>query len=830
MARTTIDFGIDLGTTNSAVALFQGADIHVFRNGEGFEYTPSVVWADKRGTLRVGRIAKENLEKDPENAFAEFKLQMGKSIAYTFATNGRRMTPEELSAQVLQELRAVVTHATGEDPQAAVVTVPAAFELPQCEATKRAAQLAGFQASPLLMEPVAAALAYGFDTESDRVFWLVYDFGGGTFDAAVMQVRDGMIQVVNHGGDNHLGGKLIDWEIVDQLLVPAISSEFRLRDLRRGNPRWRDLIAKLKGAGEEAKIRVSRVETAPITLEFTNRDDGDRQASFEYELRRSDVERLSAPFFVRSLNICRRVLSERRLGPGNIDKIVLVGGPTLMPWLREQLADAGEGLGIAVEYRVDPLTIVARGAAVFATTQRLHAAAPSAQQAAGRYTIQLEYTPAGPDPEPPIGGRFTAPEGESLSGATIEFVNDGAHPPWRSGRVAINADGTFMTSLFAEKGRPNSFAIELRDASGRTRPTVPDQLAYNVIITITELPLIHSMGVGLATGEMTLYLEKGQALPARARRIHRAAVHVRVGQSEDALRIPVLEGENLRRWDRNREIGALVIGGHQVRRDIPVDADIEVTVEIDESRLVRTKAYIPILDEEFEAVFRMESKMPDSSVLRREFEVERKRLAETRDKARQTGDATAAAVLARIDEEGMEHDIRAALAAADTDPDAADKADKRLREFKAALDEAEEALEWPALIATAQQAIDNLRGVVNQFGKPEDKLNAATLDTEARQAMQTRDPDILRRRVAELDGLRLRVLREQPGFWAGLFKQLEEMRDEMTDPGAADLYISQGNRAIIAEDVESLKAAVQQLLGLLPQDRRPAAGQGTGIY
>ncbi|MCI0435926.1 MAG: Hsp70 family protein, partial [Gemmatimonadetes bacterium] len=465
--------------------------------------------------------------------------------------------------------------------------VPAAFELPACEATKRAAQLAGFQVSPLLMEPVAAALAYGFDTESDRVFWLVYDFGGGTFDAAVMQVRDKMIQVVNHGGDNHLGGKLIDWEIVDQLLVPAISSEFRLRDLRRGNPRWRDVIAKLKNAGEEAKIRVSRVETAPISIDFTNHDDQERLASFEYELRRSDVERLSQPFITRSLNICRRVLSERRLGPANIEKIVLVGGPTLMPWLREQLADANEGLGIPVEFRVDPLTIVARGAAVFATTQRLQTGPPEATK--GEFTIHLEYTPAGPDPEPPVGGRVTAPAGESLAGATIEFINHGAQPRWSSGKVPISPDGTFLTNLFAEKGKPNTFAIELRDRAGNIRPTIPDHLTYKVIITITEIPLIHSIGVGLANGETRRYFERGQALPTRARRIHRAALHVRQGQAEDALRIPVVEGENLRRWDRNREIGTLIIGGHQIRRDIPVDTEIEVTVEIDESRLTRAK-------------------------------------------------------------------------------------------------------------------------------------------------------------------------------------------------------------------------------------------------
>ncbi|MCI0437288.1 MAG: hypothetical protein L0271_27180, partial [Gemmatimonadetes bacterium] len=273
----------------------------------------------------------------------------------------------------------------------------------------------------------------------------------------------------------------------------------------------------------------------------------------------------------------------------------------------------------------------------------------------------------------------------------------------------------------------------------------------------------------------------------------------------------------------------LIIGGHQIRRDIPVDTEIEVTVEIDESRLTRAKAYIPVLDEEFEAVFRMESRISNPETLRNDFDAERKRLRDIRERARQTGDASAAAVVGRIDGERMEHDIESALAAAGTDPDAADKADKRLREMKSALDEAEQALEWPALVAAAEQAIEQLRGVANQSNNPEYRLQAATLESETRTAMQTRDPDILRRKVSELDNMRFRILREDPRFWVNLFKQLEEMRGEMTDKAAADLYIAQGNRAIISEDVDSLKAAVQQLLSLLPQERRPA-GPEAGTY
>ena len=370
-ARTTIDFGIYLGTHRAQIAVLNGADVEIVKNAEGSESTPCAVFIGKNNSIVVGRRAKEHREKDPDNAYGEFKLQMGMTTEYVFAGSGRKLRPEELSAEVLKSLKADVMQQTGEDVPAAVITVPAAFELPQCEATNRAARLAGFTQSPLLLEPVAAALAYSFQSKDDKVYWLVYDFGGGTFDAAVIQVRDGLIQVVNHGGDNHLGGKLIDWEIVEQLFVPALTKTNALSDFRRGNDKWRAAFAKLKLAAEAAKIRLSREASTAIEMEFLCQDDKGQAVPFEYELRRADVERLSEPFIVRAMNICKNVLAEKHLSAGDIEKVLLVGGPTLMPLMRQRLADRKAGLGIALESSIDPLTVVARGAAIFAGTQRL---------------------------------------------------------------------------------------------------------------------------------------------------------------------------------------------------------------------------------------------------------------------------------------------------------------------------------------------------------------------------------------------------------------------------------------------------------------------------
>ncbi|MBU1927322.1 MAG: Hsp70 family protein [Gammaproteobacteria bacterium] len=820
MNRVTIDFGIDLGTTNSTIALLKGMEVEVFKNNEGFEYTPSAVWIDKKNGLYVGRRAKERLEDDSENAFCEFKLQMGTDLECMFARSGRRMKSEELSAEVLKALKADVKQRTGEDVQAAAITVPAAFELPQCEATSRAASLAGISLSPLLQEPVAAALAYGFQSESDKVFWLIYDFGGGTFDAAVMQVCDGVIQAVNHGGDNHLGGKLIDWEIVEQLLIPAVTKEYRLTDFCRKNPKWNGAIAKLKNHAEQAKIRVSRDESAEIIIDFLCQDDHGEAVRFEYDLKKKDVEKLAEPFILRSINICKKILTEKRLGVGDIEKILLVGGPTLTPYLRERLIDRSEGLGIPLEFSIDPLTVVARGAAIFAGTQRIEGITLPPVKA-GQYAIELEYKPMGADTEPLVGGRVLASKGENLSGFTIEFVNAEAHPAWRSGKLGLAPDGVFMANLWAEKGRLNTFLIELCDATGTRCETEPDRFSYTIGLAITDPPLTHSVGVALANNEMVWFIEKGTPLSARKREVLKSAVEVHQGQTGDVIRIPVMEGQNLRA-DRNRKIGNIEIKAHQVKRNVPVGSEVEVTIEIDQSRLVRVKAYIPILDEEYEDVMKIDYESPDPENLKKEADREKMRLEEYRKKVNETGDTRAQQILQqRIDGERMVHDVDISLATSQADRDAADRCKNRLLDLKIALDEVEDALEWPALVAEAEKLILTVQDTVREHGDTNDRDNFRKDEAEVRKAIQTHDVDLLRQRVEELRGLLLRILDQKGILQIIWFQQLCDERSKMRNQTQAEQLIAQGQRAINNNDYAGLTAVNRQLSALLPTPPPP---------
>ena len=392
MSRTTIDFGIHLGASNSAIAVLKGTQVEIIKNNDSMDLTPCVVYIDKNNNILVGRGARLRLDNEPDDAYAEFKLQMGTDNQYLFKKSGRVMRPEDLSAEIIKSLRADVRQRLGEDLAVAVITVPAAFELAQCRATEKAAQLAGLKNSRLIMEPTAAAMAYAFQSRVNKDFWLVYDFGGGAFDATVLQMREGTFRIVNHSADNHLGDSLIDWEIVEKLLAPAVASLYPLTDFRRNNPKWRKAFARLKREVAEAKNRLSQHASWTVTFDYLCNDDNGEPVVFEYELKRSDVDRLVEPYIQRTVQISRQVLAEKHLGSNDIAKAIFVGSPAMAPYIRSHLSDPVHGLGLRLDDSIDPLTVFAQGAAIYAGNLSLEGAeAPEEETSTRTYQIDLQH-------------------------------------------------------------------------------------------------------------------------------------------------------------------------------------------------------------------------------------------------------------------------------------------------------------------------------------------------------------------------------------------------------------------------------------------------------
>lgn len=820
MSRQTIDFGIDLGTTNSAIAVLRGTVTDIIKNNMDADITPSTVFIDKRGQIQVGHRARSQHEHEDsaDDVYSEFKRRMGTNHKYEFKKAGRVMLPEEISAEVLKDLRGNVQQRLGEDLQAAVITVPAIFEQNQCAATIKAGQLAGFVQCPLLQEPVAAALAYGFQSDVTKEYWLIYDFGGGTFDAAIMKAEDGSIAVVNHGGDNFLGGSDIDWAVVDQLIIPELKANFNLPDFSRSNKRWRTAMAVIKRSAEMAKIQLSRSETA--FLEDCKFKDADGEViEAEFKLTRKALVSVAEPFIMRSVEICKRVLKEKSLTPSAIEKVILVGGPTLASYFRDMLHSE---LGIKLDHSVDPLTVVARGAAVFAGTQRVdNGVAPRA--VAGEFSIDLKYKPVGSEEDPTVRGEVTADSGTSVEGFTIEFVNKKSL--WRSGKVPLKTGGRFKVNLLAEKGTQNVFSIDLLDSKGGRQIVKPDSITYTMGLAISEQPFCNDVAVALANNDKEVFFKKGDAYPAtHSYRGFKTTQAVHKGETGDMLRIPVVEGSETK-GDWNRKLGELVISGAQIRRDVPSGSDLEVTLHAKGPGAILAKAYVPLLDEEFEAIIDYDRKEVDVRDLKKQYDAETQRLKVLSDKAKETNDESAGDLLEDVPD--ME-EIGSLVETAKGDPDSGKKAEKRLIELRIHLDKAEDLLKWPALVTEANKSLDELEALIKKLNDIEHQDQVAKFRAQIKELIGQKRSEPLRKAITQVTDLHYEILFEQPGWWVGYFNYLLAQRDKMKDQGSAERLIDQGRLCINKNNIQGLRSAVVQLLALLPQEVQDAVQRGFG--
>lgn len=822
MSRQTIDFGIDLGTTNSAIAVMEGVESLIVKNNQGQDITPSAVGFTKAGVLRLGDAAKRLQLGSPTDAYTEFKRRMGSDHIYEFPATGKRLKPEDLSAEVLKTLKGDVEQTRGEAVEAAVITVPAAFELHQCDATRRAAHLAGFSVSPLVQEPVAAALAYGFQKDEEKAYWLVYDFGGGTFDAALIRAEEGIINVVAHEGDNFLGGSDIDWAILQDLLLPKLKG-FDLPDFRRGNSRWEMAILKLKSAIEKAKIEASRSTRAPL-IECRFEDASGEEVDVEalgLELTQQDIAHIAAPIISKSITLVKKVLASKKLRPGDLHKAILVGGPTQAPYFRDQLRIE---LGAPVDFSVDPMTVVARGAAVFASTQMVGKKSAAPVQV-GEFNLDLKYKPTGIEPDPLVGGRVLASNAVSFAGNTIEFTNDKSG--WTSGQAPVHDDGTFTVMLSAERKMRNQYRITLRNKSGQAQKVSPDCLHYTIGAAVEEQPIIHSIGVGLENNSVRPYFSKGEGLPQKKMQKYHTTRSVKPGQADSFIRVAVVEGES-GLSDRNRLIGCLDITGKHIRRELPEGQEVEVTLRIDESREITVEAFVPYLDEDFSVRLEMGRKAAANSpeVLRERLAKEQKRLEALKNQADEAEDRGANKLLGEIDREDATKELRRKMRDAEGDFVAGEQCHKLLLDMACRLDEVEAQIKWPALVKKVRALDQELHTIAKESGSRQQQDKAEDLRDRAEEHIHSKNSDKLERTEDQMNELYRAILFEQPGFWAGFFRNLEQDAPLMNDPERAKRLIAHGRQSIGENNLPGLRNACVQLLQLLPREVAEEAQRG----
>ncbi len=345
--------GIDLGTTNSAVAVLEGGEPQIIPNAEGSRLTPSVVAFTKEGERIVGQVAKRQAITNPERTIESVKREMGTNFKATI--EGKNYTPQEISAMILQKLKTDAESYLGEKVEKAVITVPAYFSDSQRQATKDAGRIAGLEVLRIINEPTAASLAYGLDKdEGDTHTILVYDLGGGTFDVSILELGDGVFEVKATSGNNRLGGDDFDQRIVD-FLIAEFKKETGV-DLSSD----RMAIQRLKDAAEKAKVELSSVTNTNINLPFiTATSDGPKH--LDISLTRAKFEDLVGDLVQKTVGPIRQALSDANLDAKDIDKIILVGGSTRVPLVQKVIKDV---LGKEPHKGVNPDEVVALGAAI----------------------------------------------------------------------------------------------------------------------------------------------------------------------------------------------------------------------------------------------------------------------------------------------------------------------------------------------------------------------------------------------------------------------------------------------------------------------------------
>ena len=319
--------GIDLGTTNSCVAVMEGGEAVVIPNSEGNRTTPSVVGLNNSGERLVGQVAKRQAITNPDNTVASIKRHMGSD--YKATLGGKQYTPQEISAMILQKLKADAEAYIGETVTQAVITVPAYFSDSQRQATKDAGKIAGLDVLRIINEPTAAALAYGVDKDNTDQKILVFDLGGGTFDVSLLEIGDGIFEVLATSGNNRLGGddfdkKIIDWAIAEFKSQTGIDLSGDKTAMQR-----------LKEAAEKAKMELSTVTTSNIKLPFITMDGNGQPQHLDLTLSRAKFDELTADLVEKTMGPSRQALSDAGLSAGDIDKVILVGGSTRIPAVQD---------------------------------------------------------------------------------------------------------------------------------------------------------------------------------------------------------------------------------------------------------------------------------------------------------------------------------------------------------------------------------------------------------------------------------------------------------------------------------------------------------------
>ncbi|MDY6026466.1 Hsp70 family protein [Bergeyella zoohelcum] len=615
MARTKIDYGIDLGTTNSAISRMEGGEPTIKKTDIQADTMPSCVYINKKKALQIGQVAYNALKRDKlgamknwddsnSNSYIEFKRTMGTDKKYFSSHLEKGLSSEELSAEVLKTLKSFVKD---ENINAVVITIPAAFKSNQIDATRRAAELAGFNHIEVLQEPVAAAMAYGLDNNKKDGFWLVFDFGGGTFDAALLKVEEGIMKVADTEGDNYLGGKNLDLAIVDEIIMPYLEQNYSIDSILADDNKKQILRNAMKFYAEETKIKLSFNETHNILSDLGDipgEDDNGEEFELDISVNQSDMHKALSPIFQKAIDICKELLKRNNLTGSSLNSLILVGGPTFSPVLRKML----EEQICKPDTSVDPMTVVSKGAALYASTVEISEEVKDLTRDTSKIQLEIGHEATTVELQEWVTIKILKDktEGEIPNQVFAEITR--SDKAWSSGKVTINEIGEMIETQLIE-GKTNSFEVILYDDKGNLLESEPKDFTIIQGLSGVSSAQVLTLNWGIEikeklTGNIVFNeiagLEKNKSLPAIGTMNGlKTQKQIRPGMEEDFIKIPLYQGEygaNGTRAVYNSHIYDIIISGTDLPAFLPENSDVDLTINIDKSQNVNVQAYFPYLD------------------------------------------------------------------------------------------------------------------------------------------------------------------------------------------------------------------------------------------
>lgn len=757
MAQSKMKFGIDLGTTNSAICKMEGGEPVIKKTDTLKDTLPSCVSFTRKKVVKVGDSAYNDLRQAKSqatknwtngkvNVFIEFKRDMGTDKTSFSSNMDASYSPEQLSAEVLKTLKSFIGD---ENVSAAVITIPAKFKADQIAATKRAAQLAGIEHCELLQEPIAASMAYGLSSANKNGQWLVFDFGGGTFDAALIKVEDGIMQVKDTEGDNYLGGKNLDYAVVDNIIIPYLQEKFVINEIMANDATRNILRDAMKFYAEQAKNQLSFKAQADITsqLDEFGEDDEGNEIELDLVVTQEQLKPVLAKVFQKAIEITKDLLKRNGLSGSDLDKLILVGGPTYSPVLREMLR---EQVTPNVDTDIDPMTAVAKGAALFASGIDSEV---KEEIAVGTVALNLSYEANSVQPMAYVTVQLDKNEctGNIPEKLFVELVR--SDNGWSSGKVEINDIGDVIECQLME-GKNNAFTITAYDDKGTVVPCFPKEIniMQGIVVGNAVLPYnisieAHDSGLDKNVVKSVKGLEKNQQIPATgALNGLKTRNQLRPGMEEDTLIIPIYQSEHNAEGTsavHNDHVFDVVITGDEVGQLIPVGSDVDITIKVDRSQMLKLEAFFPVSGETVEKEVEIAARSVISA-----YELEKlKDSANNKLRALKSSSSISAGETAEADK--LISDINNRYEGEKSSEDGRMHLQADIRRAFLKMEEVEQGHEWEALEAEIREEFDRIERANNDLGNKYDKQVAA-VRSQVDMAIRSKD---VRQGRAVLDDL-----------------------------------------------------------------------------